>query len=453
MTLQWLILLPLASSVLLFLIGPRQRLLVSLVGLVTLLTNTRVVQNLPLHLTTRLWGQQWMLDELGQALLLYAYAATALLIVIAFFADQAGGFAPPAVAHCGLLSAVVLLRAAPLSFLLYASALLLCALTVRPGSPEAARGAARWLIAAALPVMCVPLAVALQQGDVTLPGQLTAADVGSWLVWLLLLSWWTLFPLDGTTRLWSKDRLAVGALFLWTVKDWTVLYLWLRLWQQYPALQAESPMAGLGIAGLATAVFSGVWAFVQSEPSGVLACAAMSALGIAVQGLTAGAGPAVQGGLVVLATRSLATWLSGAALAAWPLAAARDAASEVNAPRWRKPLVFGAFAIGILALAGLPPWGGLTAQGQILPWLAAEQPYVRLAWLSGSLGIVLGLVRCAWPLWHSEAGPSADPRADLPLLLVAALLVLMLWVGLQPQSVAGWLARLFGKLFPALTGG
>ena len=453
MTLQWLILLPLASAVVLFLIGPRKRLWAPLVGLVTLAVCTRGVQALPLHLATRLWGQQWVLDELGRALLLYGYAATAVLVLIALVADQTGWFIAPAVAHCGLLGIVVLLRSVPLSFALYSSALLLCVLMVQSGSAAAARGAARWLIAAALPTACVPLAVTLLQRDVTMPGQLTAADLGSWLVWLTLWSWWTLFPWDGTTRLWSKNRLAVGALFLWTVTDWAVLYLWLRLWQQYPALRSETAMLTLGIAGLATAVFSGVWAFVQSQPSGVLACAAVSALGIAVQGLTAGAGPAIRGGLVVLAYRSLAAWLSGAALAAWPFAAARDAASEANAPRWRKPLVIGAFAIGILALAGLPPWGGLTAQGQILPWLAAEQPYVRLAWLSGSLGIVLGLVRCAWPLWHSEAGPSADPRADLPLLLVAALLVLMLWVGLQPQSVAGWLARLFGKLFPALTGG
>ena len=450
MTLPWLILLPLASAVLLFLLGQRQRLLVSSLGLATLAVCARGVLDLPLHLSTRLWGQQWMVDELGRAVLLYAYAATAVLVVISLVADQAGWFAAPALAHCGLLGAVVLLRALPLSFLLYASALLLCVLSVRPGSPAATRGAARWLLASALPLMAVPLAVTLLESDITLPGQLTAADLGAWLVLLPLWSWWTLFPWDGTTRLWSKERLEVGALFLWTVKDWAVWYLWLRLWQQYPALRSESAMAALGIAGLATAVVSGVLGFVQTQPSGVLACAAMSALGIAVQGLAAGAGAAVQGGLVVLAHRSLAVWLCGAALAALPLAAARDAAMGAGAPRWRKPLLLGAFALGVLVLAGLPPWSGSAAQGQIQPWSAAEQPYLRLAWLSASLGIVLGLARAIWRLWLSEAEPNADPRADLPLLLVGVLLSLVLWVGLWPQGVPALLEDLFAGTRPAL---
>jgi formate hydrogenlyase subunit 3/multisubunit Na+/H+ antiporter MnhD subunit len=450
MTFEWLILLPLACAVPLFLIGQRQRLLVSLLGLAVLLACARGVLDLPLHLTTRLWGQQWMLDELGQAMLLYAYAATAVLILIALAADQAGWFVAPALAHCGLLGAAVLLRSVPLSFLLYGSALLLCPLTVRPGSPAAAHGAARWLVATALPIMCVPLAVTLLQRDVTLPGQLRAADLGAWLAWLALWAWWTLSPWDGTTRLWHKDRLEVGALFLWAVKDWTVLYLWLQLWQQYPTLRSETTMAALGIAGLATVVFSGVLGFVQTRPAGVLACAAMSALGIAVQGLTASAGAAIEGGLVVLASRSLAVLLAGTALVALPRAAGRDAATNDQAPRWRKPLALGAFALGVLALAGLPPLGSFTGREQIQPWLTAEQPYLRLAWLSASLGIVLGLVRSAWPLWHTEAESNADPRADLPLLLVAALLLAVLWAGLQAQGMAEWLEQLFRGVLPAL---
>jgi formate hydrogenlyase subunit 3/multisubunit Na+/H+ antiporter MnhD subunit len=281
-----------------------------------------------------------------------------------------------------------------------------------------------------------------------MPGQL-----GAWLALVPLWSWWTLFPWDGTTRLWGKDRLSVGALFLWAVKDWAVLYLWWRLWQQYPALQTASTMAALGIAGLATAVLNGVWAFVQSQPSGVLACAAMSALGIAVQGVTAGTVAAAQGGLVVLAERSLAVLLAGAALAAWPVAAARDTTSSEDTPRWRKPLVLGAFALGIGALAGLPPWGGFTARRLIQPLLPAEQPYLGLAWLSATLGTVLGLARCAWQMWHSEAEPDADPRADVPLWLVAGLLLVVLWVGLRPQDVARWLAELFGELLPTLKAG
>jgi len=444
---EWLFAVPLASAVLLFMIGPRWRFVLSLAGLGTLLACAHWVQQLPLHLTTLWWGQQWALDELGQTLLLHTYAATAVLTLIAWLADQAGWFVPPALAHCGLLTVVVLLRDVPLSALLCGSALLLWALTVRPGSTAAARGAARWLVAVALPMACLPLAVAMLEREVALSGPL-----GAWLAWLPLWSWWTLFPWDGTTRLWGKERLEVGALFLWAVKDWGVLYLWATLWQQYPALRSEGTLAALGIAGLATAVLSGVWALMQSQPAGVLACAAMSALGIAVQGLAADAGAAVQGGLLVLAQRSLAVLLAGAALAAWPSAAGRDAAAGDGAPRWRRPLLLAAFALGVLALAGLPPWGH-AGRGPIQSWLAAQQPYLRLSWLSATFGIVLGLARVVWPMWHSEAEPDTDSRADLPLAWVAALLLLLLWVSLRPQGLAGLWAEPLGMWLQLLQSG
>jgi hypothetical protein len=431
--------------------GRRQRLLAAGLALAAALGCAWLALTLPLGQATRLAGQQWMLDELGQALLCYTYVVTAVLVAISAAAGQVEPFAAPALASCSLLSAAVLARSPTLSFLLFPAAAVSAVLTASPPSHSAARGGARWLVCAALPVVCVPAALSLLERSQA-PGAPALPSAAVWLVVPPLVLWLTLFPFDGTMRLWSKERLSLGSLFLWAVKDWAVAYLFLLLWQQNPELRSEHTLALVGVAGLATAVISGALGFVQTQPSGVLACAAMSALGIAVQGLTAGSLDAAQSALFLLAHRSLAVLLSGAALAALPFAGARDAESSAKDLRWRRPLVLAAFAVGILALAGLPPLGGF-ARGQIQPLLVGEQSYLSLAWLSASAGIALGLARSAWTLWHTKAEPTADPRADLPLLLVVALLLLALSVALRPQGLARWLAELFGELLPALKTG
>ncbi len=448
MKLYWLTALPLAGSVVAFLLPRRLRLYIAALGVVTALACARLALLMPLDKSTLFLGQQWMLDRAGQSLLAFVYVATALMIAVAVVAQQAEWFSPPVLASCGLLSAAVVMRSALLSFMLLPAALLVLPLSTPPSSGRAVRGAARFLIWVALPILCIPVAITMLQRGALTPDQPGLAELSAWLVVPPVIMWWTLFPFDGTTRLWSRDQLSVTAAFLWIAKDWVIVYLLLALWRQYPLLHTQDVAGVLRIAGLTTAVISGSLAFAQSNLSAVLACAALSELGIAVQGISAGSVDGVLGGLFLLLSRSAAVLLASSALATMRSAFARDAASNASPYRWRSVIVLVGLAVGVLAMAGLPPLGGFSARQQIYAALQPENRSLLLAWLSATAGIVLGLVRTGWSLWYAEAEPSSEPLHDLPVLLVLCLLLLCLWIGLRPQATARLLSDLFRDLLP-----
>jgi len=447
--LHWLSALPLMAAAIMFMIGRKQRLLVASLGLATALACARLSLLLPLDHSTLFLGQQWMLDQSGQALLIFMYVTTAIMVAIAAVAEQAEWFSAPALASCGLLSAVLLLRSLLLSFMLLPAALLVLVLATSPAPRSAVRGASRFLTWITPPILCVPVALTILQRLALFPDQVGLANPSAWLVVPPIILWLTLSPFDGTTRLWNREHLSSAATFLWTVKDPIVVYLLLMLWRQNPVLYTDTVAAALGIAGLATAVVSGVLAFTQSSPSGVLAGAAMSELGIALQGVTASSVDGVLGGLFLLASRSVAVLLASSALAAMHSAFARDSELGAGSFRWRSLVVLAAFAVGVLSMAGMPPLGGFVGRKQIYTTLQAREPYLLLAWWSASVGIVLALLRTTWSLWHAKAQSPSGKLRDLPLLLVLCLLLLCLWIGYRPQTTVDLISDLFRHSLPS----
>ena len=443
----WVALLPLAAAFVIALVRKLRWVPVAL-GLATALACIQLVLSLPLDDVTGFLGQQWMLDSTGQLLLLFIYAATAVLLAIAAFTEQAESFPAPALAGAGLLSAVILLRSSILSFTLLPVALLLLVLTASGSFPSAVPGASRFLVWTILPILCVPAVFTLLERFAVLPDQPVLAEWSAWLTIPPAVLWLTLFPFDGATRLWSRDGLSIGPVFLWAVKDALVIYLMLGLWRQYPMLQTENVTTVLGIAGLMTAVFSGVLAVAQSSPSAVLACAAMSELGVVLQGITTSTDEGVLGGLFLLLNRAVAVLLASASLAAVNHVVARESESNMQSFRWRSLLLLIAFSLSVLTMAGTPPLGGFAVRSQIYATLLAQEPYLHLAWLSASMGIALGLVRAGWSLWHAKAQSPAGRLHDLPLLLVLCLLLLCLWIGLHPQDVMGRISEWLRDLLP-----
>jgi len=443
----WVALLPLAAAFVIALLRQLRWVPVAL-GLATALACIQLVLSLPLDDVAGFLGQQWMLDPTARLLLLFIYAATAVLLAIAAFTKQAESFPAPALVAAGLLSAAILLPSSMLSFMLLPVALLVVVLTASGPFPSAVPGASRFLVWTIVPILCVPAASTLLERFAVLPEQSVLAEWSAWLTIPPVVLWLALFPFDGATRLWSRDGLSIGPVFLWAVKDVVVIYLMLHLWRQYPMLQTENVTAVLGIAGLMTTVFSGVSAVAQSSPSAVLACAAMSELGLVLQGITTCTDEGVLGGSFLLVSRSVAVLLASVSLAAVNHVAARESESNVQSFRWRSLLLLIAFSLGILTMAGMPPWGSFAVRSQIYATLLAQGPYLHLAWLSASMGIVLGLVRAGWSLWHAKAQPPARRFHDLPLLLVLCLLLHCLWIGLHPQDVMGQISEWFRALLP-----
>ena len=446
MRLYWLSVVPLVAAAIIS-IGRRQRVLAVGLSLATTLACASLALLLPLNDVTFFLGQQWVLNQVAQTLLVFMYIATAILLTIEATTEQGESFCAPVLASVGLLSAVILLRSLLLSFLLLPASMAVLVLATPPLAISAIRGAARFLTWVTLPTLFVLAAFMLLERFALFPDELALANLSAWLMVPPVTLWLTLFPFHGTTRLWATDGLSLAPVFLWVVKDWIVIYLLLALWEQNPVLHMENAMITLGIAGLVTAVVSGVLALAQSSPSAVLACAAMSELGIAVQGMTADTG-GLQGGLFLLVSRSVAVLLASSALAAMYSTSVKDSKSNAKSFHWQSLALLIAFIVGVLSMAGIPPLGGFFGRRYIYALLQAKKPYLFLAWLSASMGIVLGLVRTSWSLWHMRVQSTSGHIRDFPLFLVLCLLLLCLWIGFRPQAALGLISALFGHWLP-----
>jgi len=393
-------------------------------------------------------GELWTLDSPGRTLLVFLYAATAALFAIGSLSAREASFSAPLLTSAGLLSAALLLRPSSTSFLVLPMALVAVVWTVREGTPPANRGASLFLACTAIPALLVPAAFTMLERS-AMSGDASAAP--EWAAWLLLLPailWLTIFPSDGALRLWNRDQPSLGAAYLWVVKDVVVFYLLLKLWGQHPGLRDPAVLTTLGAVGFVTAVYNGVLAAAQPTPSAVLACAAMSALGIAVQGLASGSLDGVIGGLSMLIDRSAAVLLAVAALGAGKRVGARDVRDTSPFAEWRKWLVLAGFAVAALALAGAP-WGALAGRQRVLNALEPSSPFLLLAWGAGSAGVSLGLARAVWTMWHCETLPSRGHRDDLLLVLVLGLLLLVLWVALRAEAMDALLSEWVSALAPS----
>ena len=446
MRVYWLSVVPLGIGVPLCMLRPfaaaagqsKRRMWVVVLSLLTNLVCAGMALRLQREEVSVFLGQQWALSQTGQTLLAFLFLATALLIAIAGRTRQVEPFCGPALASLGLLSAVILLQSQQLSFVLLPAALVVLTLAV-PAAPPSVRGASRFLALVTLPIPFMVACFALLDRLALFPDELALVDLGGLLVIPCVALWLTLFPFQGTTRLWAEGQVPLAPAFLWIAKDWVVVCLLLTFWTCYPALRTESTAAVLGILGLATSVVSGVWASVQSDPSAVLACAALSELGMVVQGLATNSSDSLQGALILLVGRSFAVLLATSALAvlaAPPGLPGAESPTRGGLPRWQTLLPLVAFSVGVLSLAGAPPLVGFLGRQHLYTAIRAQNPSVLWAWLPASFGLALGLIRSGWCMWHSARLSRARSIRNLPAPFAMCLLLLcFLWFGLHPQPI------------------
>ncbi len=440
MKVYWLSVLPLAGAIAVALLR-RWRVPMVIVALVTLLGCLRLCSAVPLDQADTLLGQQCMLDGGTQRLLILAYWTTAILLAIAAATKQADVVHAPILASLGLLSAAVLLRSWLLSLLLLPAALIVPILATSATRPSAPRGASHFLAWVTLPIpFLLGIPWLLDQLAVR-PQELA---VVTWSAWLLLPAWilWlNLFPFHGTTPLWAAGGLPLAPAFLWAVGDAVVIYLLLAVWRQMPALQMESVLSTLRTLGLLTALFSGVWAVIQSSLSGVLGCAAMAVLGLAVQGFAGSAdGPST--GMFLLLGRSAVVLLASSALTAlYDGSAARPQESRRRFP-WEGLVLWLVSVGGVLALLVLPRMGNPAQGRSVLTVLQAQEPRLWQAWRISAAGVLIGLAHTSWRLWRDHVRSSARRIRPMPFLLAVCLLLLCLYLALSPEAVQGWVSGL-----------
>jgi len=444
-SLYWLSILPLAVAGVVHLMGRRQRSLVTGFALLTAVICANLSLTLPADTTATYLGQEWLLGEENRVLLAFMYVVTTILFSVAALSKSEEELYAPMLASAGLLSAVVLVDSLLLSFVLLPLALVVLGLGVPSSARSSTRGALSFLAWVTLPMPFLLAIFPLLEQSALRPQNAYLVQWSAWLVVPPVILWLTLFPLHWTTRLWAGSGRALIPVFLWTVKDGVVLLLLFALWRQIPVLREQGPVSALGAIGLMTAVVSGVLALAHPRPGAVLACAAMSELGIAVQGMMAASVGGLEGGLTLFVSRCVAVLLASSALAGINVASARGRESDGGSFGWRSVVMLVAFSIGVLSMAGMPPLLGFLGRERIYSALQPEGTHLLLAWLSASTGIVLGLVRAVWSAWHSQLRFPVGHSYDLLLLLVLGLLLLCVWIGLFPQVtldlIADWVRR------------
>ncbi len=207
-------------------------------------------------------------------------------------------------------------------------------------------------------------------------------------------------------------------------------------------------MAVLSTLGALTTIFSGVEAMLHSKPSAVLGCVAMSVLGIVVQGIAVGSGETLAGAMSALIHRTMAILLASSALAAMEnFTTERDAAQERPFP-WPALTLVLIFAIGVLALVRVLLYPGKLAIQPLNTILQTRESHLTQVWRISAAGIIIGLARAGWQVWHDKLLVSAR-RIYMPsFLVVIALFLLWLWLELSPTLIASWASALVAPFLP-----
>ncbi len=111
-----------------------------------------------------------------------------------------------------------------------------------------------------------------------------------------------------------------------------------------------------------------------------------------------------------------------------------------------QPAVGWSLLIGVVAIAGFPPFGVFTSEFLLLTATMQSQPWFTVALLSGLAVAFAGLFRHLHPMVYGAA-PEGQQPVQANMLPVLIHLGLVLWLGLSiPDFLATWLDRATGLI-------
>lgn len=111
-----------------------------------------------------------------------------------------------------------------------------------------------------------------------------------------------------------------------------------------------------------------------------------------------------------------------------------------------QPVVGWSLLIGVVAIAGFPPFGVFTSEFLLLTATMQAQPWLTVALLSGLTIAFAGLFRHLHPLVYGPA-PEGQQAVAANMAPVFVHLLLVLWLGLAiPDVLAQWLDRATGLI-------
>ncbi len=261
-------------------------------------------------------------------------------------------------------------------------------------------------------------------------------------------------------HVWLPDAMAgptpVSALIHAATMVTAGVYLTARMYPLYQAAPAAS--AAVAWVGAASALFGALVACGQTDIKRVLAYSTMSQIGYMFLGIGVMAQVA---GVFHFFTQAFfkALLFLAAGLAIHHLGGEQDL-RRMGGLGARLPLAYGSFAVGVLAMAGFPPFSGYFSKEAVLE-AALEHGQVALwgmgaaaAGLTGFYSFrMLALAFTGRPAGasrreaghHSPDGPAQRRAMEVPVVLLAVLAAVAGWAGASgPDSPAG---RILGPFF------
>jgi len=214
----------------------------------------------------------------------------------------------------------------------------------------------------------------------------------------------------------------------------------------------------VAIVGAATALFAATIALVQNDIKRVLAYSTISQLGYMFLGCGVAAYSAAIFHLMTHAFFKALLFLAAGSVI-HGLGGEQDLRKMGGL--WKKlPVTFAVTTVGVLAIAGIPPFAGFFSKDAILYAAFLQGPSGRLLWIVGAVTALLTSFYMfrLWYLafWGKSRSEDAHPHESpwsmrVPLLILALLSICGGWIGVERtgawinmERFSGFLAPVFG---------
>lgn len=385
--------------------------------------------------TVRVLGRELALLETGRLAIAFVFGVATLLFLFARWISQGRSFFPLGLLILGLLNSAILIRHPLFSILFLAIAAVVAVFVIQGGRRGSTRGALRYLTSTilAFPLLLVSVWLidqyALNPDDLSL---VRSAIVLLVLGFAILLA---AVPFHGWAPTLAAEAPPLVAAFILTAVNAAILFLMFDFLGSYLWL-AESPRFFwvLRVAGMAMAIWGGLWAPFQRDFGHLLGYAALNDMGWVLIAL----GIASPSGLTValwqLASRTMAIVMGAMGLAVVRHRAQGDAFAQLGGVARRLPISAAGLVLGGLSLAGLPLTIGFPSRWAALCLVAGHRPAGWLLILA-NCGVAMGYLRGLNALLGLPPDADVEPEPISTSVMILGTVALCLGLGLHPQPL------------------
>lgn len=386
-----------------------------------------------------LLGRPLFLSDAAQVLLAVLAAWLVVAFLFAWRVSQGWSLFPFLLIAFGLLSGAFLFEELVLQVLVLKIAWLVTIGLVQGGTAANTRAATRLLILAvlALPPFLIAaslIAQRLYEPDATALTAVVVLALGMGFALMLAVvpfhAWLPQAAEDGPPLVAAWLAAGMGGSYLVVLLDLLARYQWLA-----EDAQVQRLLFG---GGLLLAIGGGLFAVTERHLGRLWAYAVLADMGYILLGLSFGTRGGVLAALLTLGSRMVSLLLAGGALATIRHRATTLDFEDLLGVGVRLPLSLLAFALGGMAMLGVPLTAGFPGHWAVLRLLVeARSGWAWVLVVASVLGLV-GFVR-AFAVMMSPASEGqlamveSEPRIATSFLV--ALGALSLWIGLAPQTL------------------